>query len=101
MANPAQMVHGGILSALSDEAMGIALFTLDLPHYYVTVNISIDFLYGIPVGSTILAKGKVIRTGKKIAYVTCEIYDENERLCAVANSNLVTTSVDSPKDYAK
>ncbi len=101
MANPAGMVHGGMLTTISDDAMGIALYVMDHDHYFVTVDIHINFLYGIPVGSILHARGKVVRSGKKISHVTCEITDESSRLCAVASSNLVSTSASSAKEYTK
>ncbi len=101
MANPAGMVQGGIITTICDDAMGIAHYSTDPDHYVVTVDMNINFLYGIPVGSKVKAIGKVEREGKKITFVTCDVYDEQNRLCAVATSNLITTSVDSPDEYAK
>ncbi len=101
MANPAGMVQGGIITTICDDAMGIAHYSTDPEHYVVTVDININFLYGIEIPSKVRAIGKVEREGKKITFVTCEVFDDKNRLCAVATSNLITTSVDSPDEYAK
>ncbi len=101
MANPAGMVHGGILTSICDEAMGIAVLTMGQEHYHVTVDININFLYGIPIGTELRAKGMVVRSGKKIAFTKCEIYDTQDRLCVSATSNLVSTSAKNPNEYAK
>ncbi len=101
LTNPAGMMHGGILTTLCDDAMGIALFAMDHEHYYVSVDIHINFLYGIPVGEKMTATGKIVRDGKKIAFATCEIHDESGRLCAMATSNRASTSASHPKEYAK
>ncbi len=101
MANPAGMVQGGIITTICDDAMGVAHYSTDPEHYVVTVDINVNFLYGIPVGDKIRAIGRVEREGKKITFVSCSVFDAQNRLCALATSNLITTSVDSPEEYAK
>ncbi len=101
MGNPAKMLHGGMLSTICDEAMGISVFSLGLDDYFVSIDLNVDFLYGIPVGETVLAKAKVIREGKKIIHCECHVYDTKNQLCAKASSNLLSTNVSSALDYTK
>ncbi len=101
MRNPAGMLQGGIITTICDDAMGIAHYSTDPEHYVVTVDINVNFLYGISVPSRVKAIGKLVREGKKIAFVSCEVYDAEDRLCALATSNLITTSADTPDQYAK
>ncbi len=101
MGNPARMLHGGMLCTICDEAMGISVFSLGMDDYYVSVDLNIDFLFGIPIGEIVLAKAKVLRKGKKIIHTECHIYNSENQLCAKASSNLVSTSVSSPLDYTK
>ena len=57
------MIHGGIIATLLDQAFGCACNTLDLIH--VAVQINIHFLSAPKVGETIYAESNVLRAGKK------------------------------------
>lgn len=91
MSNPNGMLHGGMISMISDELIGLAFYSMGKQHYYTTVNLIVDYLYGAPVGSTVIAKAKVLRSGKSIANVECYIYDAEGRIISHATSNLVNT----------
>ncbi len=91
MTNPNKMLHGGMIAMITDELCGLAFYSLGNPEYYTTVNLTIDYLYSAPVGSTVIAKSNVMRTGKKIANVECYIYNESGLIIAHAKSNLVNT----------
>ena len=67
--------HGGILFALCDVAMGMAIMTLR-QEMVVTVNASIDYLAAASAGSTLTAVGRVDRIGGKLAFCSAEITDE-------------------------
>jgi uncharacterized protein (TIGR00369 family) len=94
MINPLGTLHGGIMSTMIDEAMGWAVHSLGLPVMYTTVNLQVDFLYGAREGETVIARAKVIRQGKKIANVSCEVFGENVSLLARGSSNLVATGIE-------
>lgn len=91
MTNPNDMLHGGMIAMIMDELCGLAFYSLGKPYYYTTVNLTIDYLYSAPVTSTVIAKSKVLRSGKKIANVECYIYDMQDNIIAHAKSNLVNT----------
>ncbi|MBL7765575.1 MAG: PaaI family thioesterase [Chitinophagaceae bacterium] len=91
MTNPNHMLHGGMIAMISDELCGLAFYSLGYTHYYTTVNLSVDYLYSAPEGSTIRAKASVMRSGKKIANIECYIYDADNRIISHAKSNLVNT----------
>ena len=91
MCNPSGMLHGGMIGMIMDEMCGLAFFTLGNLYFYTTVNLSIDYLYSAPKNSTVIAKSKVIRSGKKIANTQCTIFDEQNNIIAIATSNLVNT----------
>ncbi len=91
MANPNNMLHGGMIGMISDEICGLALYSIGQANFYTTVNLSIDYLFSAAVGSTVTAKGSVLRHGKKIANVECYIYDEAGNVISHAKSNLVNT----------
>jgi uncharacterized protein (TIGR00369 family) len=84
--NPMGTVHGGILCDIADSAMGIAFHsTLGASESFTTVELKINFFR--PVWKAQLrAEGKVVRRGRTIGYVECEVSDENGRAIAKASS---------------
>jgi uncharacterized protein (TIGR00369 family) len=84
--NPMGTLHGGILCDIADAAMGIAFnSTLTPTETFTTVELKINFFR--PVWKAQLrAEGKVVRRGKTVGYVECEVSDENGRAIAKASS---------------
>jgi uncharacterized protein (TIGR00369 family) len=85
-ANPMGTLHGGILCDIADAAMGIAFAsTLTPEESFTTVELKINFFR--PVREACLkAQGKVVRRGRSLGYVECEITDERGQLVAKASS---------------
>ena len=85
-ANPMGTLHGGILCDIADAAMGMAFAsTLASGESFTTVELKINFFR--PVWKAQLrAEGKVVRRGKSVGYVECEVWDENGRAIAKASS---------------
>ena len=85
-ANPMGTLHGGILCDIADAAMGVAFnSTLASTESFTTVELKINFFR--PVWKAKLrAEGKIVRRGKTVGYVECEIADENGRAIAKASS---------------
>lgn len=93
MTNPYGHIHGGMMSLVIDETIGWAVVSLDAPVHYTSLNLNIDFLYGIKEGETLLSTAKIIREGKKIVHAECLVHDTSGRLLAKASSNLVVTGM--------
>jgi uncharacterized protein (TIGR00369 family) len=91
--NHAQVMHGGIISTILDEIMGMTLITLKIEHLYVTINLHVDFLFGAKAGEKVIAVSEVFRVGKKIANVEAKLYNEAGKLLAKGSSNLAATSI--------
>jgi uncharacterized protein (TIGR00369 family) len=69
MLNGEGWLQGGLFTALSDEAMALALFTvLDEGQGIATISESTSFLQGIRKGS-ITATGRVIKRGRCVAFL--------------------------------
>jgi len=85
-ANPMGTLHGGILCDIADAAMGMAFAsTLAPEESFTTVELKINFFR--PVWEAHLkAEGRVVRRGRSIGYVECEITDEHGQLIAKAAS---------------
>lgn len=93
MTNPYGNIHGGMMSLVIDEAIGWAVVSLDTDNFYTSLNLNVDFLYAIKKGDKLTAKSTVIREGKKIIHVECQVFDDNKVLLAKATSNLIVTGM--------
>jgi uncharacterized protein (TIGR00369 family) len=89
-ANPMGTLHGGVLCDIADAAMGVAYHnTLAEGETFTTIELKINFLR--PVWKAKLrAEAKVVRAGKTVALVECDIVDDRQRLVARASSTCMT-----------
>jgi len=71
-SNPMGLVHGGLISSLADAAMGNAIRSLGIKG--VTVDMSIAFTASARMGDTIVARGKVLKSGKNMIFAEAEVY---------------------------
>ncbi|MFX0063007.1 MAG: PaaI family thioesterase [Candidatus Hermodarchaeota archaeon] len=93
--NPMGITHGGVFCDLADAAFGVTFFsTLNDNEGFTTVNLQINFLKSIKTGK-ITAKARMIRRGKRIGYMECDISDSNGNLLAKANSTCLVIKRDS------
>ena len=89
-ANPMGTLHGGVLCDLADAAMGVAYrSTLADGETFTTIELKINFLRPVWKGK-LRAQAKVVRAGKVVGLVECDIFDERERLVARASSTCMT-----------
>jgi uncharacterized protein (TIGR00369 family) len=91
--NHAQVMHGGIITTILDEIMGMTLITVEIEHLFVTINLHVDFLFGAKAGEKVTAVSAVYRVGKKIANVEAKLYNAEGKLLAKSTSNLAATSI--------
>lgn len=96
-ANPMGTLHGGILCDLADAAMGTAYATtLEDGESFTTIELKINFLK--PVWNARLrAIGKVVKSGKTVGLIECDVIDENESLVARASSTCMILRGDRAK----
>ena len=89
-ANPAGTLHGGVFCDIADAAMGLAYYTtLEADESMTTLELKINFLRPVRK-ATLRAKAKVVRAGRLIGLVECDIVDEQERLVARASITCLT-----------
>ncbi len=88
--NPMGTLHGGILCDIADAAMGIAYAsTLEAGESFTTLELKINFLK--PVWkATLTAVGRVVKKGRTVGLVECDVTDEKGSLVARASSTCVT-----------
>lgn len=89
-ANPMGTLHGGVLCDVADAAMGAAYrSTLAEGESFTSLELKINFLR--PVWkATLRAQARVVKAGKLVGLVECDILDERERLVARASSTCMT-----------
>ncbi|WP_417606619.1 PaaI family thioesterase [Primorskyibacter flagellatus] len=84
--------HGGLVFSLGDSAAGYsALSMLPPDQEVVTAEMKINFL-GPAKGDELIARGKVIRNGRRLVVVTAEVSartGEIETLIAIAQGTMV------------
>jgi uncharacterized protein (TIGR00369 family) len=78
------VVHGGVLAALADTAGGLASYmACPLGTRVATVEMKINYLEGVERG-TVTANAEVVRIGRHLAVVDCDVTDDRRRLVAKA-----------------
>ncbi|HEV8190936.1 MAG TPA: PaaI family thioesterase [Ktedonobacterales bacterium] len=89
-ANPMGTLHGGILCDIADLAMGAAYFsTLEEGESFTTLELKINFLK--PVWqATVQAEAHVVKRGRTVGLVECDVFDEQRRLVARVSSTCMT-----------
>jgi uncharacterized protein (TIGR00369 family) len=89
-ANPMGTLHGGILCDVADAAMGIAwAATLDEGETFTTLELKINFLKPVWTGK-LTATGRVVKGGRSVGFVECDVVDEKRQLVARASSTVMT-----------
>ena len=63
--------------------------TLDEGETFTTLELKINFLKPVWTG-TLVATGRVVKGGRTIGLVECDIVDEKQRLVARASSTVMT-----------
>lgn len=89
-ANPMGTLHGGVLCDLADLAMGAA-YASGLPdgESFTTRELKINFLK--PVWNAhLVATARVVRHGRTVGMVECDVTDETGALVARASSTCLT-----------
>src|SRR6266850_7349007 len=89
-ANPMGGLHGGVLCDVADAAMGVAYAsTLQDGESFTTIELKINFLRPFKSGR-LVATGHVVKAGRTIGLVECDVTDAEGRLIARAMSTCMT-----------
>jgi uncharacterized protein (TIGR00369 family) len=89
-ANPMGTLHGGVLCDIADAAMGIAYASaLADGETFATLELKINFLKPVWTGK-LRAVGRVVKRGKTVGLLECDITDEQQSLVARASSTCMT-----------
>jgi uncharacterized protein (TIGR00369 family) len=85
--NPAGFIQGGILSAMLDDTMGPAVFTMTEGKLYTaTITMTVNFLSPANPGP-IIGEAKVTQLGRTVAFVEGRLMAEDGTLLATATTS--------------
>ena len=82
------MIQGGIIATLLDQAFGCACNTLDYIH--VAVQMNIHFLAAARVGETVYAESRVLHAGKRVGASEMSVIDSEGKTIARATGTTVS-----------
>ena len=72
--NARGFVHGGLIAALADKAMGHSCgHKMRGTHSLVTVSMSIDFISSAQIGQWLVIESEVIKTGGTLCFAQCRV----------------------------
>ncbi len=88
--NPMGTLHGGVLCDIADAAMGFAYATqIEEGETFTTIELKINYLR--PVWKARLrASARIVKKGRTVGLVECDVTDEQQRLVARASSTCMT-----------
>jgi uncharacterized protein (TIGR00369 family) len=91
-------VHGGVMSALVDMAVGGALATIHEASAggvgQTTLDLNVSFLAAAMAGP-VFAEGRILRRGRTIAFGEATVTDAGGKVCAVGRATYMIVSKSS------
>jgi uncharacterized protein (TIGR00369 family) len=95
--NPRGALHGGVLCDLTDSAMGLTwMKRVGEDQSFATVELKINFLK--PVwDSRLRAIPRILKGGRTVALLACEVFDPEGSLVAYATSTVMMLHGESAK----
>ena len=84
--NSRGLAHGGLISALADNAMGLSCgLHLESISGLVTVGLTVDFLSSARIGEWLEVRPEVVKIGSSLAFAQCLVTTDGKP-CARANA---------------
>lgn len=89
-------VHGGMVTALLDTAMGGATWTVLGPdEVFLTADLRVEFHRATPVGP-LTATGTVLKRTRRVAFCEAQLHDAEGRVLAASRCTQVVLPADGP-----
>lgn len=98
--NSRGFVHGGLISALADNSMGLSCALALGGARLVTVSLTVDFLDSAQIGAWLEVDPGVVRTGKTLCFAHAFVTADGAPI-ARANAVFRTVSVRAPGGRAE
>ena len=72
--NSRGLIHGGLITALADNAMGLSCgVKLDGGTRLVTVSLAVDFVGSAQIGQWLAVESEVIKAGGTLCFAQCRV----------------------------
>jgi acyl-coenzyme A thioesterase 13 len=94
MANPAGLLHGGMQAAMMDDVIGMTSATVEEEGFMLSIDLHINYLGKIKVGQPVLARARIVRSGKRIAHAVCELMEEQGNVISRCDANLIRSPIE-------
>jgi uncharacterized protein (TIGR00369 family) len=78
------VVHGGMLMAFADRAMGMTCWYANGEQPQATVQLDVHFVDAVQIGEFVEAKCKVVRRTRAVVFMTAELV-AGDRVVAIAS----------------
>lgn len=83
-------LHGGVISSIADTATGVAMHSaLDHGWTHVTTSLQLTFLAAGALGDRVVARGRVIRRGRRFGYAEADVQRGDGALLARASASFL------------
>lgn len=83
-------LHGGVISSLADSATGVAMHTaLEQGWTHTTTSIHVTFLAPGRLGDHVIARGRVIKRGRRFGYAEADVERSDGTLLARAAASFL------------
>ena len=103
-ASPRGAVQGGLIAGFLDEVMGGALLAVTEARFGaaeqrlpLNLDMNLTYLRMVPM-ETVTAKGRVLKLGKRVAFLEGELFDKDGNLLARATSSAIPTPLPEKGD---
>lgn len=84
------VLHGGVISSLADAATGIAMLSaLDDGWSHLTTSIQVTFLSAGRLGDRVVARGRVVKHGRRFGYAEADVEGPGDALLARATATFL------------
>lgn len=81
--NPVGTLHGGAIATLVDDAGTLAIMSADAEgRSGVTTDLNVSYLAAAPLGTTVRADARALKTGATLAFVEVDVRGADGRLLA-------------------
>lgn len=83
-------LHGGVISSLADTATGVAMHAaLDHGWMHVTTSLQLTFLAAGALGDRVVARGRVVKRGRRFGYAEADVERGDGTLLARAAASFL------------
>lgn len=91
-------IHGGVIMTLADNCSG---YLANTEYVAPTLSMTTHFLRAITNTKYIYARGKILKRGKRVITVDCEVYGDDEKIAATTRTEFAPIAKRESKEIEK